>query len=152
MADGPPVETYAIMPVAKFRALEQRLKKAESEVTPQASQVPTKDESMEEPTNDSHSPPSPQPEEKKKDIKGKYRQVQIKKLLQHIERLEGSQEIMSLDNIDQLIQSALGSNKKIIPNESKFFSYLFNNNLAHFVRNRWKIGLYYKNRDNWFQI
>ena len=57
MADGPPVETYAIMPVAKFRALEQRLKNAESEVTHQASQVPTKDESMEEPTNDSHSPP-----------------------------------------------------------------------------------------------
>ena len=56
MADGPPVETYAIMPVAKFRALEQRLKKAESEATHQASQVPTKDESMEEPTNDSHSP------------------------------------------------------------------------------------------------
>ena len=99
-----------------------------------------------------HTPPITTTRREKERHKRKIRQVQIKKLLQHIERLEGSQEITSLDNIDQLIQSALGSNKKIIPNESKFFSYLFDNNLAHFVRNRWKIGLYYKNRDNWFQI
>ena len=69
-----------------------------------------------------------------------------------MERLDDSQHITSLENIDQLIDTALGSNKKVVPNEEMFFTYLFDNNLAHFVKNRSKIARYYKDRDNWFQI
>ena len=89
---------------------------------------------------------------KKKDHKAKYQKVQMKKLLQHLERLDGSQAITSLDNIDQLIESALGSSKKMITGEEIFFPFVFENNLSHFVKNRSKIALYYKQRDNWFQI
>ena len=153
MAEAQPVETYAILPIAKFRAMQQRLEKSESETRPEQTQTSTEEEPLEvENGSPTTSNPSQEPAREKKDIKLKYRKVQIKKLLQHIERLEGSQDITSLENIDQLIQSALGSSKKIIPHELKFFTFLFDNNLAHFVKNRWKIGLYYKDRDNWFQI
>ena len=138
----PSVESFAIIPVAKWRSMEKRLKQ--------------QDDTPAKPSRE----PSPQPasmdatpeEPKRKDLKLKYRKVQIKKLLQHLERLEGSQDITSLENIDELIEAALGSSRKMIPNEALFFSFLFDNNLAHFVKNRSKIALYYKDRDNWFQI
>ena len=60
--------------------------------------------------------------------------------------------ITSLEKIEQLIDTAMGSSKKVIPNEEMFFIYLFDNNLAHSVKNRSKIARYYKDRDNWFQI
>ena len=156
MADAPPVETYAILPIAKYKAMEQRLKKSESEMKPEESHSSNEAEEAMEAEADvattSKDSEDQAPNEGKKDVKLKYRKAQIRKLLHHVERLEGGQEITSLENIDQLIQSALGASKKILPNESKFFSFLFDNNMAHFVKNRWKIRLYYKDRDNWFQI
>ena len=138
----PSVESFAIIPVAKWRSMEKRLKQQdETPVAP--SREPSPHPSVTDVTTE---------EPKKKELKLKYRKVQMKKLLQHVERLEGSQEITSLENIDQLIETALGSSRKMVPNEALFFSFLFDNNLAHFVKNRSKIALYYKDRDNWFQI
>ena len=149
------VQTYAIVSYAKWKAMEQRLQRAESEVNSEVQSQPASQEPPSEAfpaDSGSNSPPVNEGAEKKKDVKLKYRKVQIKKLLHHIERLEGGEGVTSLENIDDLIQSALGTSKKILPNEVKFFTFLFDNNLAHFVKNRWKIGLYYNNRDNWFQV
>ena len=136
------VETFAIVPISKWRTMEKRLKNFEED---KAEPVPDPPQTT---------PPNvPAVEEpKKKELKQKYQKVQIKKLLQHVERLDDSQHITSLENIEQLIDTALGSSKKLVPNEEMFFTYLFDNNLAHFVKNRSKIARYYKDRDNWFQI
>ena len=144
--DGPAVQTYAIVPHAKWKAMEQRLQRAESEANSEVQTQPATQEPHSEglPADSLSNPPSMnEGSEKKKDVKLKYRKVQMKKLLHHMERLEGSQGVTSLENIDDLIKSALGSSKKILPNESKFFTFLFDNSLTHFVKNRWKIGLYY---------
>lgn len=140
----PSVETFAIIPFAQWRSMEKRLKQQE-EVPPEPPEAPPM-ETPPQPVQAAEEPP------KKKELKNKYRKVQIKKLLQHLERLDGGQNITSLDNIDQLIDTALGTTRKMVPNEELFFSFLFDNNLAHFVKNRSKIGLYYKDRDNWFEI
>ena len=151
--DASAVQTYAIIPHSKWEAMDQRLKKAESETTSGVQDPPEEppEEKIDNPLTVSEPPPLEEGREKK-DVKLKYRKVQIKKLLSHIERQEGGQGITSLENIDEFIQSALGSSRKILPHEFKFFSFLFDNNLAHFVKNRWKIALYYNNRDNWFQV
>ena len=154
--DGSTIQTYAIVPYAKWKTMAQRLQRAESEVNSEVQGPPPVQEAPSEPSQEDMEPPPPPPivEEgkKKNNVKLKYQKSQIKKLLQHIERLEGGQGVTSLENIDELIKSALGSSRKILPNESTFFSFLFDNNLAHFVKNRWKIRLYYNNRDNWFQV
>ena len=89
----PTVETFAIVPFAKWRAMEKRLKQQE-EMSPPPSRQPSP-----EPVETAAQEPP-----KKKDLKGKYRKVQIKKLLQHLERLDSSQNITSLENIDALIE------------------------------------------------
>ena len=138
------VETFAIISFAQWRSMEKRLKQQE-EVPPEPPEAPPM-ETPPQPVQAAEEPP------KKNELKNKYRKVQIKKLLQHLERLDSGHNITSLDNIDQLIDTALGTTRKMVPNEELFFSFLFDNNLAHFVKNRSKIGLYYKDRDNWFEI
>ena len=93
MSSQSAVETFAIVPISKWRSMEKRLKSLEEEeaeevFTPSPSAKPTLPAVVE-----------PQ----KKELKQNYRKVQIKKLLQHLERLDDSQKITSLENIDQLI-------------------------------------------------
>ena len=47
MAEAQPVETYAILPIAKFRAMQQRLEKSESETRPEQTQNSTGEEPLE---------------------------------------------------------------------------------------------------------
>ena len=148
----PSVETFAIIPYAKWRSMEKRLKTLEQEEVQNVSHPQPSREASPEPKEMETEVDVGKSQPKKKDHKAKYQKVQMKKLLQHLERLDGSQAITSLDNIDQLIESALGSSKKMIPGEEIFFPFVFENNLSHFVKNRSKIALYYKQRDNWFQI
>ena len=77
--------------------------------------------------------------------------VQIKKILQHIEKTTGSEKVTSLENLVELIKSALSNTKKKLPNEELFFTFLFDNGMAHFVKNRSKIDLYYKD-GLWYQV
>ena len=72
--------------------------------------------------------------------------------LKQIEKTTNSKDITALENLDSLIKSALGSSKKVLSNEKQFFTFLFENNLGHFVRNRNKINLYYKFKDNWWSV
>ena len=95
-----------------------------SDVQDPPEETPSEQDKIDNPPTVSEPPPLEEGREKK-DVKLKYRKVQIKKLLSHIERQEGGQGITSLENIDELIQSALGSSRKILPHEFKFFSFLF---------------------------
>ena len=80
-----------------------------------------------------------------------YRGVQINKLIRHIEKTRGSEEVASLANLPELIRVALTSTKKKLPNEEVFFTFLFDNGMGHFVKNRSKIDLYYKH-EPWYHI
>ena len=94
----------------------------------------------------------PPPKAKKKELKNMFRATQIKKVLKQIERTSNSEGITNLENLDSLIKSLLGTSKKILPNEREFFEFIFENNLGHFCRNRSKIDLYYKFKDNWWSV
>ena len=145
------VDLYAILPFAKFKAMDQKVKKTES---------------MPEPASTLHPPDNPSPksepepltpqegttlqnEAPKVELKTKYRGSQLKKL---IDRMGGSKGILRLDNLDELITSALSTTRKTLPNEEAFFQFLFENNLGHFVKNRNKINLYYQGKDSWFHL
>ena len=160
-----PVELCVILPYAEYRSIEQRAKKGNStevrSTTPEKSTTP----SVEENSSDSEqkvesistqepmeTPPAPPEKGKKKELKNTYRATQIKKVLKQIEKTSDSKDICQLENLDSLIKSALGSSKKVLSNEKKFFTFLFENNLGHFVRNRNKINLYYKFKDNWWTV
>ena len=93
--------------------------------------------------------PSPTPHQ---DHTTKYRSNQIKKLHNLIKENDSTRDITSLDNLEALIKAALANSRKILPNEKKFYTFLFDNNLAHFCKNRSKINLYYQNKDSWYHI
>ena len=147
------VETFAILPIGKFMSMEKRLKQTEVADEEQPSPKVSDPSEVEEVVEEVPAPPPPpRASVKKKDVKVKYRSTQIKKLLQHIEKKDGAQKISSLENLDDLIKCALGNSKKTLPNEKEFFNFLFENNLAHFVKNRSKISQYYDKATNWFEV
>ena len=86
-----------------------------------------------------------------KDVTKSYRGVQINKLIHHIEKTKGSADVTSLTNLEELIKAALTNTRKKLPNEDMFFTFLFDNGMGHFVKNRSKIDLYYKDGP-WYQI
>ena len=127
-------EMCVILPYTEYRSLEQKAKK---EVTSQALTEHPRDSKEEDPkenidSSDEIISPSPVQskdssnslKEGKKELKNNYRSVQIKKLLHHIKKVNPSQDITSLENLDELIKCALGSSKKTLLNEAKFFNFL----------------------------
>ena len=89
--DGSTIQTYAIVPYAKWKTMEQRLQRAESEVNSEVQEPPTIQEAPSEDSQEDNDTPPPIVEEdkKKNNVKLKYQKSQIKKLLHHIESLEG---------------------------------------------------------------
>ena len=152
--DDESVETFAILPIAKFMSMEKRLKKSEdSDQRPPTPKPSENTESETEVVENLESPlPSPKAPTKKKEVKMKYRAAQIKKLLHHVEKKNGSEKITSLENLEELIKCALGNSRKTLQNEEMFFNFLFENNLAHFVKNRYKISKYYDQASNWYEV
>ena len=145
-----PVETFVFLPYAKYKALDTRAKRVEQDPTPS---IPEGHPSNEEEETSASSIPSiaiPPPAEVKnplgKDLTKHYCGVQIKKILRLIEKTKGSTEITSLANLEELIKSAVTNTKKKLPNEEVFFTFLFDNGMGHYVKNRSKISLYYKNK------
>ena len=137
-----PVELCVILPYTEYRSIEQRAKKDQSlEVRPsipETSSSPVLAENDSDSDDKTESVQSPEPmrapqirteKVKKKELKNTYRATHIKKMLQQIEKISTSKELTSLENLDALIQLALGSSKKSIPNEKQFFTFLFENNL-----------------------
>ena len=165
MSKEDPVEVCVILPFAEYQCLEQRAKKLESSEVRAPSPEKTVPPTFEESGSDSEQRTEPslaqepsanlvttEEKGKKKELKNSYRSTQIKKILKQIERKSNSKNISELENLDSLLKCALGSSKKILANEKQFFDFLFENNLGHFVRNRNKINLYYKFKDNWWSV
>ena len=159
------VELCVILPYAEYRSIDQRAKKADSTDVRAVPSEKSSPQSPEESGSDSEpkvesvstqeameTSPLPLERGKKKELKNTYRGAQIKKVLKQIEKTSNSKDISELENLDSLIKSALGSSKKVLSNEKQFFTFLFENNLGHFVRNRNKINLYYKFKDNWWTV
>ena len=130
------LEPYVIMSYPKYKALDQRAKKAEAPPPPP--------------------PPTPVESSSNSDI-GKnvvltYRTSQMKKLLHHIQEVSGSKEILNLPNLDELIKSALSTGRKKLPHEEQFFTFLFDNGMGAYVKNRSKINQYYQTDLPWYQV
>ena len=142
-----PVETFVFLPYSKYKVLDNRAKKPEpTEASPSIEDKKLPDENISEMV--AESPTTSKAEEVKsqlgKDMTKTYRSVQIKKLLQHIEKTTGSEKVTSLDNLEKLIKAALSNTRKKLPKEELFFTFLFDHGMSHFVKNRSKIDLYYK--------
>ena len=150
------VETFVFLPFSQYKALDSRAKRTETISTP-VLETPQPNEETEVSTDDS--PIIKDTSESLlgkdvplgKDVTKDFRRVQIKKLLHHIQKTHGSGEIVSLSNLDDLIQAALTNKRKKLPNEEVFFTFLFENGMGHFVKNRSKIDLYYKDGP-WYQV
>ena len=67
-------------------------------------------------------------------------------------KTEDSNEILKLDNLDALIDLALGNAKRTLPNKEMFFRFTFQNGLSQFIKNRFKINLYLEGKDHWYKI
>ena len=152
------VETYVLLPYNDFKSMDQRVKKAEEGVST------TRESSISAPTPETRKEEVEKSEElsvlvkqthietKKKDLSKSYRKTHLKKLIQQIQKTEDSKEIIQLENLDALIESALNNSKKTLPNEEIFFRFLFQNGMSQFVKNRFKINLYFDDKDNWLTI
>ena len=60
------------------------------------------------------------------DLKNTFGTAQMKKLFHLIQNNNPSQDITTLDNLDELIKSALGNGRKKLVNEEKFYRFFLN--------------------------
>ena len=152
------VETYVLLPYNDFKSMDQRVKKVEeggSNTRESDISVPTPAAKKEEIEKSEELPVSVKPtstETKKKDLSKSYRKTHLKKLILQIQKADDSKEILELENLDALIEAALNNSRKTLPNEEVFFRFLFQNGMSQFVKNRFKINLYFDDKDNWYQI
>ena len=127
-----PVETFVFLPFPQYKALDYRAKRMDTGTTSaQLSETPQPNEVTEVSTVDSsiHKDEGEGPLGNGvplgKDVTKDYRRVQIKKLLQRVQKSHGSGEIVSLPNLDDLIHAAVTNKKKKLSNEELFFTFLF---------------------------
>ena len=144
-----PVETFVFLPFSTYKALDNKAKRTE---TPPAREIPSS-RKEEQPVVESTEALAEEPEQSpvEKDVTKSYRSAQIKKLLLYIKKSHGSETIVALPNLEDLIQAALSNKRKALPNEEVFFTFLFENGMGRFVKNRSKIDLYYKG-GLWYQV
>ena len=144
------VECFAFVPIQKFKAMEQKIKKAEmaqAEPPPHEPHEPPEPPASATLKEEVHSVAPSQP-----DLKNTFRTAQMKKLFHLIQNNNPSQDITTLDNLDELIKSALGNGRKKLVNEEKFYRFLFEYGLSHFVKNTRAIDLYYDHKDSWWEV
>ena len=172
---GEPLETYILVSLPKHRTIEQKLKRAEEIIAnsfanpPQVSERVVMEEEEEEeeeapdqveeevksnkdpPVVETSRQPSPPPSVTvgKNQTKA-YRKNQIKKILNHLKRVSGSESILQLDNLDDLIHNALSQSRKVLANQEQFYRFMFDSGLSSLVRNRHAISKWYKK--NWYFI
>ena len=58
---------------------------------------------------------------------------------------------LTTSTVVNILQGRLTSKRKALPNEEVFFTFLFENGMGHFVKNRSKIDLYYKG-GLWYKV
>ena len=143
-----PVETFVFLPFSQYKTLDSRAKSHS-----------TSQQGLENPqpkvSKASIATPSISKEEKQpkleRNVTKTYQSTQIQKILTNIRKTEGSEELTSLPHLDDLIKVAISNTRKKLPNEEAFFTFLFENGMGHFVKNRSKIDLYYKD-GLWYQV
>ena len=146
------VETFVLLPYADFKSMDQRVKKAEEEKTSQQAPASIEENVDADKFEATVSEKQTVPVKKKKDLSKSYRKTYLKKLIQQMPKTEDSNEILKLDNLDALIDLALGNSKRTLPNEEMFFRFAFQNGLSQFIKNRFKINLYLEGKDHWYKI
>ena len=146
------VETFVLLPYIDFKSMDQRVKRAEEEKTSQQAPASNEENAIAEKFEATVSEKQTVPVKKKKDLSKSYRKTYLKKLIQQMPKTEDSNEILKLDNLDALIDLALGNSKRTLPNEEMFFRFAFQNGLSQFIKNRFKINLYLEGKDHWYKI
>ena len=154
---GETLQTFVLLSMAKYKGLEQQLKKN------QETHPPDLDDLAKE-SNSPSPPPTPSAVQNSevqktnsetesivgKNLTKSYRQNKIRKLLGCLKNTENGDKILKLANLEQLINTSLNQSTKPQENEEMFFKFLFENGLASYVRNRHKIRKWYKT--DWFII
>ena len=141
-----PLETFVILPYNDYKLLCQKVEKAEREPeSPTLPQSEVNEETVMNEISELKDTESVKPDVKK-DLTSHYRSSHIKKMIKHIEKLLG------LENLDALIRTALNQSRKKVPREEEFFNFLFSNGLGQYVKNRSKIELYSPEKDSWYHI
>ena len=152
---GEALETYFLVPLAKHKNNEQKLKRAEeiiatkSAIPPQPSQELVEVVDEQPKLTEGPRTPSPIPQVGKNQTQT-YRKNQIKKILQHLKTRPGGKSILQLENLDELIKNSLSQSRKVLPNQEQFYRYMFDSGLSSLVRNRQAISKWYKK--NWYFI
>ena len=146
------VDTFVLPPFADFKSMDQRVKRAEEEKTSQQAPSSFEEDADADKFEATVSEKQTVPVKKKKDLSKSCRKTYLKKLIQQMPKTEDSNEILKLDNLDALIDLALGNSKRTLPNEEMFFRFAFQNGLSQFIKNRFKINLYLEGKDHWYKI
>ena len=143
-----PVETFVFLPFSQYKALDSRGKLHSTSQHGLENPQPKVSELSIATTSISKEEKQPKLE---RNVTKTYQSTQIQKIRTNIRKTEGSEELTSLPHLDDLIKAAISNTRKKLPNEEVFFTFLFENGMGHFVKNRSKIGLYYKD-GLWYQV
>ena len=144
------VQMYVLLPFNDYRSMDQRLKKADTVTTIDTVKPVTE---REEPSVASTMPKEEEMKQKiGKDLTKGYQAAYLKKVLRQLANTPDSKEILELENINDLIRSALNNSKRVLPNEERFFRFIFQSGLSKICKNRYKINLYFDNLDDWYKI
>ena len=143
-----PVETFVFLPFSQYKALDSRGKLHSTSQHGLENPQPKVSEMSIATTSISKEEKQPKLE---RNVTKTYQSTQIQKIRTNIRKTEGSEELTSLPHLDDLIKAAISNTRKKLPNEKVFFTFLFENGMGHFVKNRSKIGLYYKD-GLWYQV
>ena len=146
------VETFVLLPYAHFKSMDQRVKRAEEEKTSQQAPASVEENVGADKFEATVSEKQTVPVKNNKDLSKSYWETYLKILLQQMLKTEDSNEILKLDNLDALIDLALGNSKRTLPNEEMFFRFAFQNGLSQFIKNGFKINLYLEGKDHWYKI
>ena len=105
-----PVETFVFLPFSTYNALDNRAKRTD---TLPIKEIPSSREE-EQPVVESTEALAEVPEQSPvgKDVTKSYRSAQIKKVLLDIKKSHGSEAIIALPNLEDLIQAALSNKRK----------------------------------------
>ena len=158
---GEALETWILCSLPRYKNHMEKLKRAEEVLKKHdnsTSSPPTQplEEALEVEPPVTIEQEEEEPVVSQKEVIGKnqvqnLRANQIRKLLSLIKKVIGSDEILQLENLEDLIKNALSQSKKKLANQQEFYDFLFQNNLAHYVRNRHAIAQFY-NKTPWYLI
>ena len=115
------VETFVLLPYADFKCMDQRVKRAEKESSKKTEEIPGLEEKEDLDKFEATMSEKPAiPAKKKKDLTKSYRKTHLKKLIQQMPKTEDANEVLKLDNLDSLIDLALGNSKRSLSNKEIF--------------------------------